>query len=1130
MLNWFLSSSVLIAALLLLRQLLKGRLDPRLTYALWLLCALRVLIPVSLFSAPVTVSGFADKTDLSEVVETVREALSPKETFIGSLPQGSDITLEKYAESWKDSGLHVYDASHFTEEELSEIREENPAFYRDTANQPIKLTVERLIGQYTFWDWIYRAGFFAVLLALLVCNSRFARHLKASRRPYDGPLPLPCKLPVYVVDALPSPCLFGLFRPVIYLNRAAVESVQLRHILTHELTHCRHLDHWWAVVRCACLAMQWFNPLVWVAAYLSRQDCESACDASVVRALGEEERLGYGRTLVDMIAAGQHRGSALFEAATTMTGGARSIRSRITLIVRKPKMTTLTLVSALLIAALAVGCTFGGAKEDVPSLSPYFGATYSMAEAPPVGLTVLSYAPTKDSIGEITITDNFFGAFDGDSLDWGENITNPVYTHIDFDQDAYGRSDLFYPTLEEFFGRYDSITVYEITNAAKPLHLLLLDDELWMAINVGNINCYILRLEKAGSSNAFDTAALLVLPESLREKVTVEEIPLEADNYAYYRMIKYYYTPDYDPDDAHTLGHSFTVIQYTPGGWERLYYGDGKYGLLGRDADFYYELHGPSDVQWSLENQEDYTQTTAALRNWIEEIFASSPAIHAVNLAETPFVDDFSYSGNHIDATIYPYNDMDDPDAVTWEAVLSQPVRQGEGGIWCVERICINSPSEVGGQSYLRCVLPGVSLSSADYYAQLQAVADEGGEINSFVAALTPEGALQRYIDHDYQLDSYAVRYGEMYSANKGSLRASAGAPITADTPAAFADAVYQSIVGTYESRDCYLTVESEEFGETRIHITEQNGYNLPNSLSFCQWSETEPNATCECAVTTVLTLSSPDGQTKLTCYEGCDSVSLTMDGKSYLLQSEDKLFSTLLQAANSALVAGLDDDIVIDGGITNYEEVVEQFARQFTANIAALPGWAASASEGVAYRDSGVTEAYFGEGTENFNSYYSLYFSPEMGMSDWQAGSGMEDVPDGEYKGWWVWLIGATFARSESGDWVCTGRYTGGDGLTYPTPLAEASIEELIHYLGHTTGYDHEYLIPYYICQQPASQLDELEEMLLASPEGDEFCTTLGRFLRDYGSYSDIQLTYEVLSGTLPKELAASLTEGYGA
>ena len=79
------------------------------------------------------------------------------------------------------------------------------------------------------------------------------------------------------------------------------------------------------MVRCACLAVQWFNPLVWAAAYLSRQDCETACDASAIGRLGEGERLAYGHTLVNMIAAGRHP-AALFQTATTMTGSLTSIR------------------------------------------------------------------------------------------------------------------------------------------------------------------------------------------------------------------------------------------------------------------------------------------------------------------------------------------------------------------------------------------------------------------------------------------------------------------------------------------------------------------------------------------------------------------------------------------------------------------------------------------------------------------------------------------------------------------------------------------------------------------------------------------------------------------------------------
>lgn len=72
MLNWILSTSALIAVILLVRRLLRGRMDPRLTCALWLLAALRVLIPVQLFSAPVSVSGLAERTGAAEAVEAAR--------------------------------------------------------------------------------------------------------------------------------------------------------------------------------------------------------------------------------------------------------------------------------------------------------------------------------------------------------------------------------------------------------------------------------------------------------------------------------------------------------------------------------------------------------------------------------------------------------------------------------------------------------------------------------------------------------------------------------------------------------------------------------------------------------------------------------------------------------------------------------------------------------------------------------------------------------------------------------------------------------------------------------------------------------------------------------------------------
>ena len=54
-----LTSSVLIAVTALLRRLLRGKISPRLQYGLWLLAALRLLLPGALFTVPVSVTGAA---------------------------------------------------------------------------------------------------------------------------------------------------------------------------------------------------------------------------------------------------------------------------------------------------------------------------------------------------------------------------------------------------------------------------------------------------------------------------------------------------------------------------------------------------------------------------------------------------------------------------------------------------------------------------------------------------------------------------------------------------------------------------------------------------------------------------------------------------------------------------------------------------------------------------------------------------------------------------------------------------------------------------------------------------------------------------------------------------------------
>lgn len=215
---------------------------------------------------------------------------------------------------------------------------------------------------------VWAAGVVGIGLWLLWVNVRFARKLRLNRNPLKV---RDCLLPVYITGMAQTPCLVGLFCPSIYVTEeVAADETVLRHSLAHELTHFRHRDHIWAVLRGLCLALHWYNPLVWLAAVLSRRDGELCCDEATVKKLGEEERAAYGRTLLAVTCQGSVNPMLT---ATSMTGSGNGIRERIVLLTKRPKTAAYTLAAVVLITAAAVGCTFTGAqsagKENVPVFS-----------------------------------------------------------------------------------------------------------------------------------------------------------------------------------------------------------------------------------------------------------------------------------------------------------------------------------------------------------------------------------------------------------------------------------------------------------------------------------------------------------------------------------------------------------------------------------------------------------------------------------------------------------------------------------------------------------------------------------------------------------------------------------------
>ena len=322
LIQWIVSSCALILAVLLLRAALGGRISARLRYALWAAVLLRLLIPAPLFS--VTVPASSD-------TGPVQSSSAPAQTSAIAEPERGGF------------------AGTVTEEAAAPTEPAQPA------PSPARILAA-----------LWLTGSVCTALVLLGSNLRFARRIRRTRQPVD----LACTPAVYTVGNLPSPCLFGLVRPAIYLTpETAVTPVRLRHVLAHERTHYRHGDHIWSALRALALAVHWWNPLVWAAVWLSRRDGELACDEGTLRRLGDGERTAYGETLLALVTAPPRPGD-LLSCATTMNSGKHGLHERIRRIARTPRQLLWAAAAAIVLTALTACCAFTGAAQPEQTAGP----------------------------------------------------------------------------------------------------------------------------------------------------------------------------------------------------------------------------------------------------------------------------------------------------------------------------------------------------------------------------------------------------------------------------------------------------------------------------------------------------------------------------------------------------------------------------------------------------------------------------------------------------------------------------------------------------------------------------------------------------------------------------------------
>ncbi|HEX8296700.1 MAG TPA: M56 family metallopeptidase [Chthoniobacteraceae bacterium] len=266
----------LILCVLLLRWLARGKLPTHCLSLLWLLVALKLLVPIA---PPVSWSVF-----------NVRH--------------------------WQSAPSLVDDAPQWR---VSLSATEPPAIAASVPSGPVPTLAQTTVLALSWRDWakavlpaVWLAGVALQTALLFAAAIRFRRQLARSRpltEPHLVNLARECctrlglnrSIPLFEHASITAPAVAGVFRPRLLLPEGFADRVsqeELRFVLLHEFAHVQRGDLVMLWLFTFARMLHWFNPLAWIAARAARADAELACDERVLRLARPEAATDYGTALL----------------------------------------------------------------------------------------------------------------------------------------------------------------------------------------------------------------------------------------------------------------------------------------------------------------------------------------------------------------------------------------------------------------------------------------------------------------------------------------------------------------------------------------------------------------------------------------------------------------------------------------------------------------------------------------------------------------------------------------------------------------------------------------------------------------------------------------------------------------
>ena len=311
-LSW--QAGLIALAVMAVRLLLRRRASRRALCLLWVLVALRLVLPVR-FTVESPVSLQAEETPVNRVYHAMQEAGAPAPSETGT------ATAKPSAPS--DTAAAVIPAS--------------PAAEMGTL---------RLFARYLPWLWVMGMGGMAAYMLLSLVWMRLT--LRRAEHVRDN---------VYRCAQWSTPFVLGIIAPRIYVPES-VSPEDLPQVLAHERCHIRRWDHVMKPLAFLLLAVHWFNPVLWASYILLGRDMENACDELALKNADTSRRAAYSRALVSCAA------QPKMAAVCPLAFGEVAVKERVKNVIHYKKPAVWAAVMVAIAAVIIGACLLTKPAED----------------------------------------------------------------------------------------------------------------------------------------------------------------------------------------------------------------------------------------------------------------------------------------------------------------------------------------------------------------------------------------------------------------------------------------------------------------------------------------------------------------------------------------------------------------------------------------------------------------------------------------------------------------------------------------------------------------------------------------------------------------------------------------------